>query len=129
MVNGQTAGIGTSAAFCHSRGVLHGFDIINGKHGSAFTVRISFSGDQSSSKSAHNTGNIRTDCLAVRNFFKTSQNGIIIESTALNDNMISKFLRAGYFNYFKKRVFDNGVSQAGRNIRYRSTLFLSLLYF
>ena len=32
MVNGQTAGIGTSAAFCHSRGVLHGFDIINGKH-------------------------------------------------------------------------------------------------
>ena len=129
MVDRQTAVVGTSAALCHGCGVLHGFDIINGEHGSAFAVRISFSGDQGGSKSAHDTGNVRADRLAVRNFFKASQNGIIIEGTALNDNMISKFLRAGYFNYFKKRVFDNGVSQAGRNIRYGSALFLSLLYF
>src|SRR5699024_7611226 len=101
MVDGQTAGVGASPAFCHSRGVLHSFDVVDREHSRALAVCISLAGDQSRPESAHDTGNVRTYSLAVCDFLKTSQNGIIVEGTALNDNMVPELRRAGHFDYLE----------------------------
>ena len=90
MVDRQTAVVCASTTFCHCCGVFKGTDVINGKHGCAFAVDITFSGNQSCTECTHDSGNIRTDSLAAGDLFKASKNSIIIEGTALHNNMLSK---------------------------------------
>ena len=90
---------------------------------------ITVPGNQSRTKSTHDTCNIRSDCFTAGNTFKAAQDGIIIESSTLYDNVFSKGRSIGYFNYFIQCIFNNRVSQTGRNICYRSPFFLSLLDF
>ena len=91
MVDRQTAVIGTSAALCHRCPVFQRFDIFDGEHGSTFAFHIAFPCDQGSTERSHDAGNVRADCVAACNFLKTSKNSIIIESTALHNNVLSQF--------------------------------------
>ena len=128
MVDGQTAGVRTSAAFRHCRRILHGLDVVDGEHGRTFALRVSLAGDKGSSERTHDTCDIRTDRLAVCDLLEASQYGIIVKRTALYDDMISEFGGAGHLDNFKERVLDDRVSQACGNIRDRSPLFLRLFY-
>ena len=94
MVDGQTAGIRTSAAFRHGRGVLHVLDLVDGKHGRAFAVRVPLAGDEGRAEGAHDAGDVRTDGLAVRDLLETPEDRVIVESTALYDDVVSKLRSA-----------------------------------
>ena len=92
-VNGETTAVGTAFAFGHAGSKFQFVDFFNGQHG-GFVIGLhleTLSGDQGAAKSTHDTCDIRTDCLAVCDFFKASQNRIIIESTTLNYNVFAQF--------------------------------------
>ena len=129
VVDRQAAGICTFAAFCHCCGIFHGLDIIDGEHGSALAVCISLTGDQGGSKRPHDACNVRTDRFTAGNLFKAPQNRIVVERTALHDDMVSKFRCAGYFDDLKERVLDDRVCQSGGNVGDRRAFFLRLFYF
>ena len=129
MIDCQTAVVRTTAAFCHGSLVFQCFNLFNWEHGSAFTILITFPCNQGSSKSPHDTGDIRTDCLTVCDFFKTAQNGIIIEGSSLYDDMFSKFRGVGHLDDLKQCVFDHGIGKSCGDICNRSAFFLCLFYF
>ena len=91
VIDGQTAGICTSAAFGHSRGVLHVLDLVDGEHGRAFTFRIPLAGDESRTEGAHDAGDVRADGFAVRDLLKAPEDCVIVEGTALYDDVVSEF--------------------------------------
>ena len=72
MVDGQTAGVRTSAAFRHGRGVFQRLDVLDGEHGRALALCVALAGDKRRSESAHDTRDVRTDGMAVRNLLKAS---------------------------------------------------------
>ena len=90
MVDRQTAGVGTSAAFCHCGRVFHVLDLVDGEHGRTLAVPISLAGDQGCSESSHDTCDIRADRFAVRDLFEASEHGVVVERTALYDDMVPK---------------------------------------
>ena len=87
-----------------------------------------FSGDQRRAESAHDAGNIRADRLTVRNFFKASKNRVIVESTALHDDIFAEFRSVGDFDHLKERVFDDRVGKPRGDIGDGSPLLLRLFY-
>ena len=89
-IDGKAAVVGASPAVCHGSAVFQNIDLVNREHGGLFAFFISFTGNQRCAKSSHDAGNIRTDRLAVRYFFKASQNSVIIEGPSLDNNMFSK---------------------------------------
>ena len=113
MIDRQTAGVGTSTTFCHCCGVFKRADLINGKHGCAFAVNVTFSGNQGCTESSHDSGNIRADCFTVCDFLKTSQHSVVVESTSLDNDMISKFGCVRYFDYLEQGILDNRISKSG----------------
>ena len=128
MIDGQTAVVGTSPAFGHSCGIFQRFNLVNGEHGCAFAVHIPLSCDQSGSESAHDTGDVRTDNLAVSDLFQASQHGVIVKGSALYHDMLSKFRRVGNLDDLKECIFDDRISKTCGNIRNRSAFFLGLFY-
>ena len=129
VIDRKTTSVCTSAAFCHSSWIFKGTDVFNRKHSCSFTFSVTFSGNQCSAECAHDSGNIGTDCFAVCDFFKASKDGIVVKCSALNNNMFPEFGSVWYFDDFEKCVFYDGVSKSGRDVRYGSAFFLSLLYF
>ena len=127
-VDGQTAVVGTSTAVCHCGCVFQFIDLVNGEHGGFLTLLVTFAGDQGSAERTHDSGDIRTDGFTVGDFFKASQNCIIIESTALYNDVLTKFGSIGNLDNFIKRILDNGVSKTCGNIGNFSAFFLRLLY-
>ena len=127
-VDGQTAVIGTSLAVCHGSGVLQAVDFLNGQHGGDATVLVSLPGDQGCSESAHDTGDVRTDRFAVGDLFKASQYGVIVEGSALYDDVFSQLGSIGNLDDFVQRVLDNRVGQPCRNVSHFRPFFLRLLY-
>ena len=75
----------------------------------------------------HDTGNVRADCLTAGDLLKTAENRIVIEGTALYDHVFSEIGGVGNLDNLKQGVFDDGVSQSGRNICDGSALFLRLM--
>ena len=81
-----------------------------GKHSglAGFSLRQeALSGNEGRSESAHNPGNIRTDSLAVCDFLKTSQNGVVVESSPLDHNVCSQFCGVRHFDDFVQCVLDH----------------------
>ena len=113
--------------FGHGGGILQLFHLLFGEHG-GFLAFVTFSCDQGSTECSHDAGNVRTGNLTVCDFFQASQNCIIIESTALYDDILSKGRSIGYFDYFEKSVFDDRVSKSGGDIVYTSPFLLGLFY-
>ena len=101
MVNGQAAVIRAALALGHGSGILQGLDLIDWEHGSTFTLHIAFPGDQGGPESPHDTCDIRADCFTVCDLFKAPQHGIVIESSSLHHNMVSKLRGIGNLNYLK----------------------------
>ena len=87
-----------------------------------------FPGDQCSTKSTHDTGDIGTDRFASGDKFETSQDSIIIKSTALHYDLFSQFRSIGYFDHFKQSIFNDRISQSGGNICHFRPLFLGLFH-
>ena len=81
-VDGQAALVGTAFAFCHGGRELQMIDLVDGEHGGLYTVLITLTGDQCSTESTHDTGDIRADCFTSGNLFETAKNGIVVERTA-----------------------------------------------
>ena len=127
LVDGQTAVVGTSTAVGHGGCVFQFIDLVNGEHGSFLAFLITFTGDQGSTESTHDSGDIRTDGFTVGDLFKASQNCIIIESTTLYNDMFTKFGSIRNFDNFIQRILDNGVSKTCGNIGNFSAFFLGLL--
>ena len=126
-VDGQTAVVGTSAAVRHGGGVLQAVDLINGKHGSFFTLLIAFPCDQSGTEGTHDSGDIRADSLTVGNFLKTAENRVIVEGTTLYNDVFSKLGSIGNLDNFVEGVFDNGVGKTSGDIGNLSAFLLGLL--
>ena len=99
-VDGEQAVIGTSTTagqFCLKFQII---DLLDGEHGCLFAF-ITVTGNQCSTESTHNTGNIRTDRFTSGNGFEASQYSVIVEGTTLNNNVLTKFCRIGQLDYFK----------------------------
>ena len=131
LVDCQTAVVGTSLTFCHGCFVCQIFNIFDREHGCLFAVicMVPFTGNQCCSKCSHDSGDIRADSLAVGDFFKAAQYSIVIESTALDNNVLTKFRCVGNLDNLEQRILDDGVGKTGGNIGNRSAFFLGLLYF
>ena len=117
--------IGTSAAAGHTRCVFQVDDVIKGEHRCLFTC-VTVTGNQGSTKSTHDAGDVRTNSLASGDQFKASKYGIIIESTALYNDFFAQILRVCQFNNLQQCILDNGISQSGGDIADFSTFLLSL---
>ena len=128
-VDGKTAVVGTSVAVGHGGGVFQLIDLVNGKHGglAAFCV-ITLLGNQGSAESTHDSSNIRADGLAACNTLKASKNTVVIEGTALYNNVFAKLLGIGNLDNLVKSILDNRVGKSGRDICDRSAFLLGLFY-
>ena len=51
---------------------------------------IALSCDEGSTEGAHDTGDIRTDGLAVGDLLKASENGVVVEGTALDNDVFAE---------------------------------------
>ncbi len=100
-VDGQAAVIGTAPAFCHAGFKLKGIYFFKREHGGCKAFTVALSGNQGGAEGSHNTGNIRTDGLAARNFFKASENGVVVEGSALDHNVFSEGGDVSHLDYFK----------------------------
>ena len=113
LVNGQTTVVCAALTLCHTCGKGKFVDLVDGKHRCFRLFGIKCSGsfcflfmetlfcDQGSSESTHDTCNVRSDSFTACNDLKTSKNRIIIKSTALYYDLLTKLTGTGYFNYFK----------------------------
>ena len=54
---------------------------------------VTLTGDQSCTEGTHDTGDVRADCLAAGDLFKTAENRIVVEGSALYDHMFSEVVR------------------------------------
>ena len=99
-VDGEQAVIGTSTTagqFCLKFQII---DLFDGQHSGLFAF-ITVTGDQCSAEGTHDTGDIRTDRFASGNGLKASQNRVIIECTALHNDVLTKFCRIGQLDNFE----------------------------
>ena len=74
----------------------------------------------------HESGNIRTDDVFIQQKFHAAQHGIVIESTALDHDMVAQFGNIFKLHNFKEGILNNADSDARRNIRQRRPFFLGL---
>ena len=91
------------------------------------TVHIALTGNESSTESPHDSGDIRTNGLAAGNLLEASKHRIIVKRTSLHHDMVSKLGGVGYLNHFKQGIFYDRIGKAGGNVRNLGPLFLGLL--
>ena len=127
-VDGHETVVRTAVAAGHGGGECQILDLLNGKHGADRALLVALPGDEGSAEGAHDTGDIRADGLAVGDLLKAAENGIIIEGTALDDNIFAQLCGGRHLDDLEQGVFDDGVSQPCGDVRHRGTLFLRLFY-
>ena len=127
-VDGKTAGVGTALTLCHAGLIFQVQELLIGEHLGLIACLEAFSGDQCSAESTHDACDIRAYRLTVCNLFEAAQHGIVVEGTALYHDIFTQFGGVGYLDHLEQGIFDDGVSQTGRNIRNGSTFLLGLLY-
>ena len=88
-----------SLASCKLRVKSQCIDLIDGEHGGPITFLMAFPCDQGSAESSHDTGNSRTDALDTGNFFKASQNSIVVEGSTLYHDVLPKIFCIGKLDY------------------------------
>ena len=128
-IDRQTAAVGTAAAFCHAGRKFQRIDLVNRKHGGLIAFGVMLPCNKSGTESTHNSCDIRTNGFTAGNFFKASQYGIIIESTALHNDLFSEIGGIGYLDDFKQGILNNRICKARGNIGNGSTFLLCLFYF
>ena len=126
VVDGQAAVVGAAAAGPQGSVEFQLFNIVKGQHGSLYRFVIAFSGDQSSAESAHDAGDIGPDHQAVRNGLQGPQDRVIIEGTALDDDISAQLGSVRYFDDLEQGILDDGISQAGGDVRHIGAFLLGL---
>ena len=126
-VDGQTAVIGTALAVGHPGGILQGVDLFNGQHGGLFAL-TALSGNKSRAESAHDACDVGTDGLAVGDPLKASEHRVVVESTALDHDVVAQLRGIGHLDDLVQSVLDDGIGQTGGDIRHSGPFLLSLLY-
>ena len=91
-------------------------------------VHIALTGDKSSSEGTHDTCDIRADSFAAGDPFKASEDCVVVEGSALDNDILSEVAGGSDLDDFKQGIFDDRVGEAGGDIRNRSPLFLRLFY-
>lgn len=89
-VDRQQAVVGAQAAVADGRRDLQffqGFRADDGRFGMVFVVGRA--ADEAHAEGPHEAGNGRADDVAAQEFFKCPQDGVVVESTALDDDMLS----------------------------------------
>ena len=64
-------------------------------HGEFLRHMVALAGDEGGAEGAHDAGNVRTDDIGVQKFLEGAQNRVVIECTALDDDVLSEILGAG----------------------------------
>ena len=100
-VDGQTAAVGTTAAFGHAGLEFQVADLLIRKHTGLIAFFVALSCDQGSAEGTHDTCDIRADGFTARNLFKASKHSVIIEGTALHNYMFSKIRGVGDLDHLK----------------------------
>ena len=128
-VDGKTTVIGTSVAVGHGGGIFQLVDLVNGKHGgfTAFCV-VALLGNEGSTESPHNTGNVRTNGFTACYTLKASKYTVVVEGSTLYHNMTSQLFGIGNLDNLVKRILDNRVCKTCGNISYGCAFLLGLLY-
>ena len=128
-VDGKTTVIGTSVAVGHGGSVFQLIDLGNGKHGSLTSFcMVALLGNEGSTESTHNTGNVRTNSLTACYTLKTSKYTVVVEGSALHYNMTSQLFGIGNLDNLVKRILDNRICKTCGNISYGCAFLLGLLY-
>ena len=127
MVDGQSAVVGAFAAVGKSGAEGQALDLLEGEHSAARALRGAFPRDQGCTESAHDAGDIGTDNLAVRDLFKRAKHSVIVEGSALDDDVLAELRGGGNLHDLEQRVLDDRIRQAGGNIGYLRAFLLGLL--
>ena len=98
-VDGQTAVVGAAFTFCHRGGELKLVDLLDGEHRGFGTFHIALSCDEGGSEGSHDTGDIRTDGLAVGDLLKTSENCVVVEGSSLDNDVAAELCGVGNLDY------------------------------
>ena len=91
-------------------------------------VHIALTGDKSSSEGTHDTCDIRADSFAAGDPFKASEDCVIVEGSALYNDVLSEITGGSDLDDLKQGILDHRVSEAGGDIRNGSAFFLRLFY-
>ena len=127
-IDGKPAAVGAAAAFCHTGLVLQGADFLIREHGGLISGFVALPCDEGCSEGAHDTGDIRTDCLTSGDFLEASEYCVIVEGTALDYNLSAELGGIGNLDYLEQCILDDGVSQAGGYIGYACAFLLGLFH-
>ncbi len=126
-VDGETAVVGAALAVSCLRRVLQRFDLLDRQHGRLLSL-AAVPGDQCGAEGTHDTCDIRAHSLAVRDALKAAENAVIIEGSALHNDVFSEFFGIGDLDDLVECVADDGVGEAGGDIGDSCALLLCLLY-
>ena len=90
-------------------------------------VHIALTGDKSSSEGTHDTCDIRADGIAAGDPLEASEDCVIVEGSALYNDVLSEVAGGSDLDDLKQGVLDHRVGEAGGDIRNGSALFLRLM--
>ena len=133
-VDGQAAVVRASLALGIVSGIFQRIDLVDGEHGGlfrrcvlpAFPFMEAFTRDQTGSESAHDAGDIGTDCFAVCCFFKCTKNTVVIEGSALYNDMTAQLRRIRDLDDLVECIFNDRVRQSCRDILHGRAFLLCL---
>ena len=91
-----------------------------------FTAVPTFFCDKCRTERTHNTCNIRTDNIFTCQKFKTTKYSVVVESTALNNDISTHLFGVTKFYNLVKSVSDNGIGKTCTDVTDSRTLFLGL---
>ena len=91
-------------------------------------VHIALTGDKSSSEGTHDTCDIRADSFAAGDPLKASEDCVVVEGSALDNDILSEVAGGSDLDDFKQGIFDDRVGETGGDIRDGCALFLRLFY-
>ena len=90
MVDRQSAVVGAASAGRQCCLELQVFNLVKGEHGGLLPAIVALAGDEGSAEGTHDTGDIGSGDLSARNCLHTAQNGVVVEGSALDDNIFAK---------------------------------------
>ena len=89
-VDGQTAAVRTSLTVCHRGRIFQLVDLFNGEHRGLLIGGVALSCDQCRTERTHDAGDVRADGFAVGDPLKASENSVVVERTALYNDVASQ---------------------------------------
>ena len=117
----------TTAATATGGRIFKREDVGDREHGGFFAAIVATC-DQSRAERAHKTGDVGADHVYACDLFEGAENRLVIERTALNDDVITEVGGRCELNYLIKCVFDDRISKTGGDVRDLSSLLLRLLH-